>query len=69
MIIASVEKIANPPPRATILSENLSLAGLDTNPVRKACFREKKVRTSDKPNEPANKITDNNNNELILITP
>lgn len=69
MIIARVAKIAIPPPSATILSENLSLAGFETNPVRKAHFLAKKVSTSDKVNEPASNTSDINNNELILTTP
>ena len=69
IITARVVKIAIPPPSATVLSENLSLAGLDTKPVCKACFRERKVNTSDNANEPASNAIDINNSEFILITP
>ena len=52
IIIARQEKIAIPPPSGTVLAENLSSAGFETNPVRSANNLVKCPSIIDNKNEP-----------------
>ena len=59
IVIEMVKNIDTPPPKGTILLENLFLTGLATKPARKERFLTKPVRTSDRTNGPQKRTIDN----------